>query len=41
MKASSQNLRENVVHAVEQGHTRSDVVDTVRLSRSTVKRYLC
>jgi transposase len=41
MKASSQDLGEKVVHVIEQGKTRSDVVDTFRLSRSTVKRYLC
>jgi transposase len=40
MKASSQDLRENVGHAIEQGNTRSDVVDTFGLSRSTVKRSL-
>jgi transposase len=40
MKASSQDLRENVGHATEQGNTRSDVVDTFRLSLSTVKRYI-
>jgi transposase len=41
MKASSQDLRENVGHAIEQGNTRSDVVDTFCLSFSTIKRYLC
>jgi transposase len=41
MKVSSQDLREKVVYAIEQGKTRSDVVDTFHLSLSTVKRYLC
>jgi hypothetical protein len=40
MKASSQDLRENVGYAIEQGNIRSDVVDTVHLSRSTVNRSL-
>jgi transposase len=41
MKASSQDLREKVVYAIEQGKTRSDVADTFHLSLSMVKRYLC
>jgi transposase len=40
MKAYSQDFREKVVHAIEQGNTRSDVVDTFGISLSTVKRYL-
>jgi transposase len=41
MKAYSQDLREKVVYAIEQGKTRSEVVDTFHISLSTVKRYLC
>jgi transposase len=40
MKAYSQDLREKVVHAIEQGKTRKEVVDVFGVSLSTVKRYL-
>jgi transposase len=40
MKAYSQDLREKVVQAIEQGKTRKEVVDVFGVSLSTVKRYI-
>lgn len=40
MKAYSQDLREKVIQAIEQGKTRQEVVDVFGVSLSTVKRYL-
>src|SRR6266567_6237040 len=40
MKAYSQDLRQRIVRAVEQGTPRSDVASLFNVSPSTIKRYL-
>lgn len=40
MKAYSEDLRERVVHAVEQGYPRAEIVKMVGVSLATIKRYL-
>lgn len=40
MRAYSQDLRHRIVHAVEQGMPRAEIVKTFAVSRSTIKRYL-
>ena len=40
MKAYSQDLRQRIVRAVEQGTSRSDVACLFNVSPSTIKRYL-
>jgi|SRR5579875_1531088 transposase len=40
MKAYSQDLRERVLGAIDQGKTRKEVVELFDVSLSTVKRYL-
>jgi transposase len=40
MKAYSQDLRERVLRAIDQGKSRNDVVDLFGVSLSTIKRYL-
>src|SRR5260221_9490503 len=40
MKAYSQDLRQRIVRAVEQGTPRSDVASLFSVSPSTIKRYL-
>ncbi|GHO79309.1 transposase [Ktedonobacter sp. SOSP1-85] len=39
MKAYSNDLRERVVHAVEEGRPREEIVHLFGVSRATVKRY--
>jgi transposase len=40
MKASSQDLRERVLRAVDQGYQRADIIKLFAVSRATIKRYL-
>lgn len=40
MKAYSQDLRERVVRAVDQGYKRTDIIKLFGISRATIKRYL-
>ena len=40
MKAYSQDLREKVLRAVDQGFPRGEVVKLMGVSRATIKRYL-
>jgi len=40
MKAYSQDLRERVVRAVDQGYKRTDIIKLFGVSRATIKRYL-
>jgi transposase len=40
MKAYSQDLRERVVQAVDQGYKRTDIIKLFGVSRATIKRYL-
>lgn len=40
MKASSHDLRERVLRAVDQGYQRTDIIKLFGVSRATIKRYL-
>ena len=40
MRAYSQDLREKVLRAVDQGHPREEIVKVFGVSRATIKRYL-
>lgn len=40
MKAYSQDLRERVVRAVDQGYKQTDIIKLFGVSRATIKRYL-
>ena len=40
MKAYSQDLRERVLRAVDQGYQRDDIIKLFGVSRATIKRYL-
>ncbi len=40
MKAYSQDLREKVLRAVDQGHLREEIVKVFGVSLATIKRYL-
>src|ERR1700726_4886773 len=40
MKAYSEDLRERILWAVDQGHPRAEIVQRFGVSLSTVKRYL-
>jgi transposase len=40
MKAYSQDLRERVLRAVDQGYQRVDIIKLFGVSRATIKRYL-
>src|SRR5437763_1285263 len=40
MKAYSEDLRERVVHAVDQGYPRAEIVKMLGVSLATIKRYL-
>lgn len=40
MRASSQDLREKVLRAVDQGHPRKEIVRLLGVSQATIKRYL-
>ncbi len=40
MKAYSQDLRERVLRAVDQGRPRSEIISLFGVSRATIKRYL-
>ena len=40
MKAYSQDLRERVLRAVDQGYQRADIIKVFGVSRATIKRYL-
>lgn len=40
MKAYSQDLRERVLRAVDQGYQRADIIKLFGVSRATIKRYL-
>jgi transposase len=40
MKAYSQDLREKVLRAVDQGYGRAEIVKLLGVSRATIKRYL-
>jgi transposase len=40
MKAYSQDLRERVLRAVDQGYPRTEIVQLFGISLSTLKRYL-
>ncbi|WP_220197031.1 helix-turn-helix domain-containing protein [Ktedonospora formicarum] len=40
MRAYSQDLRERVARAVDQGYKRTDIIKLFGVSRATIKRYL-
>lgn len=40
MRAYSQDLRQRILHAVDQGKPRAEISKTFDVSRSTIKRYL-
>ena len=40
MKAYSQDMRERVLRAVDQGYQRADIIKLFGVSRATIKRYL-
>ena len=40
MKAYSQDLRQRVLRAVDQGHTQAEIAKTFAISVATIKRYL-
>lgn len=40
MQAYSQDLRQRILHAVDQGKPRAEIIKTFAVSRSTIKRYL-
>jgi transposase len=40
MKAYSQDVRERVLHAVDQGYPRAQIVNMLGVSLATIKRYL-
>ena len=40
MRAYSQDLRQRILHAVDQGKPRAEIIQTFAVSRSTIKRYL-
>ncbi|HEX4207096.1 MAG TPA: helix-turn-helix domain-containing protein, partial [Ktedonobacteraceae bacterium] len=40
MRAYSQDLRQCILRAVDQGMPRAEIIKTFAISRSTVKRYL-
>jgi transposase len=40
MRAYSQDLRQRIVSAVDQGMPRTEIIKTFAVSRSTIKRYL-
>src|SRR6266536_5774253 len=40
MRAYSQDLRQRILHAVDQGKPRAEIVKTFEVSRATIKRYL-
>jgi transposase len=40
MRAYSQDLRHRILHAVDQGKPRAEIVKTFEVSRATIKRYL-
>src|SRR5436305_13862145 len=40
MRAYSQDLRQQVLHAVDDGKSRAEIMDLFQVSRATIKRYL-
>jgi transposase len=40
MRAFSYDLRQRILHAVDQGMPRAEIIQTFAVSRSTIKRYL-
>lgn len=40
MRAFSYDLRQRILHAVDQGMPRAAIIQTFAVSRSTIKRYL-
>jgi hypothetical protein len=40
MRAYSQDLRHRILHAVDQGKPRAEIIRTFEVSRATIKRYL-
>jgi transposase len=40
MRAYSQDLRRRILHAVDQGKPRAEIIKTFEVSRATIKRYL-
>jgi transposase len=40
MRAYSYDLRQRILHAVDQGKSRAEVIKTFDISRATIKRYL-
>ncbi len=40
MRAYSQDLRQRILHAVDQGKPRAEIIKTFEVSRATIKRYL-
>jgi transposase len=40
MRAYSQDLREKVLRAVDQGHSREEIVELFGVSQATIRRYL-
>src|SRR5260221_10992778 len=40
MRAHSQDLRERILHAVDQGKPRAEIIKMFEVSRATIKRYL-
>jgi transposase len=40
MRAYSQDLRQRILRAVDQGQSRAEIIKTFAVSRSTIKRYL-
>lgn len=40
MRAYSQELRDQVLHAVDEGISRAEIIERFQVSRATIKRYL-
>src|SRR5438067_2623981 len=40
MRAYSQDLRQQVLHAVDDGKSRAEIMDLFQVSRATIKRYV-
>jgi transposase len=40
MRAYSQELRQQVLRAVDEGQSRAEIIDRFQVSRATIKRYL-
>jgi len=40
MRAYSQDLRQHLLHAVDEGKPRAEIIEEFQVSRATIKRYL-